>query len=41
LHAGENVGTGKDHTLFALINGTVQFGTKGPMKRHVVTVVPA
>jgi len=34
LHAGENVGTGKDHTLFALINGTVQFGTKGPMKRH-------
>ena len=41
LHAGENVGTGKDHTLFALINGTVQFGTKGPMKRHVVTVVSA
>ena len=25
LHAGENVGIGKDHTLFALINGTVQF----------------
>ena len=41
LHAGENVGIGKDHTLFALINGTVQFATKGPMKRHVVTVVPA
>jgi len=41
LHAGENVGIGKDHTLFALSNGTVQFATKGPMKRHVVTVVPA
>jgi large subunit ribosomal protein L27 len=41
LHAGENVGMGKDHTLFALINGTVQFATKGPLKRHVVTVVPA
>ena len=41
LHAGENVGMGKDHTLFALINGTVQFVTKGPLKRHVVTVVPA
>ena len=41
LHAGENVGIGKDHTLFALINGTVRFVTKGPMKRHLVTVVPA
>ena len=41
LHAGENVGIGKDHTLFGLINGTVQFVTKGPMKRHLVTVVPA
>ena len=41
MHAGENVGMGKDHTLFALINGTVQFATKGPLKRHVVTVVPA
>jgi len=40
LHAGENVGIGKDHTLFALINGTVLFVTKGPMKRHLVTVVP-
>jgi len=29
LHAGENVGMGKDHTLFALIDGTVKFATKG------------
>ncbi|MBI1890009.1 MAG: 50S ribosomal protein L27 [Burkholderiales bacterium] len=41
LHAGENVGMGKDHTLFALVDGKVQFATKGAMKRHVVTVVPA
>ena len=41
LHAGENVGMGKDHTLFALVNGKVQFATKGALKRHVVMVVPA
>jgi large subunit ribosomal protein L27 len=41
VHAGENVGMGKDHTLFALIDGKVQFTTKGAAKRHVVTVVPA
>ncbi len=41
LHAGENVGMGKDHTLFALVDGKVQFGIKGATKRHVVTVVPA
>jgi large subunit ribosomal protein L27 len=27
-HAGQNVGTGKDHTLFALIDGRVKFNTK-------------
>ncbi len=41
LHAGENVGMGKDHTLFALVDGKVQFAVKGALKRHVVTVVPA
>ena len=41
LHPGENVGMGKDHTLFALINGKVQFATKGALKRHVVMVIPA
>ena len=29
LHPGVNVGIGKDHTLFALVDGTVQFATKG------------
>lgn len=41
VHPGENVGMGKDHTLFALVNGKVQFVTKGASQRHMVTVVPA
>ncbi len=41
VHAGENVGMGKDHTLIALIDGKVQFATKGALQRHTVTVVPA
>ncbi len=39
-HPGANVGIGKDHTLFALIDGTVQFN-KGRKDRSFVTVVPA
>ena len=41
LHPGENVGMGKDHTLFALVDGKVQFAIKGAHKRHMVLVVPA
>ena len=41
FHAGENVGCGKDHTLFALKDGVIQFAVKGPMKRRTVTIVPA
>ncbi|WP_151445413.1 50S ribosomal protein L27 [Lacisediminimonas profundi] len=41
VHAGENVGMGKDHTLFALVDGKVQFLVKGPTQRQLVTVVPA
>ena len=41
LHAGENVGMGKDHTLFALTDGKVQFAIKGAAKRHFVMVVAA
>jgi large subunit ribosomal protein L27 len=37
---GENVGRGKDDTLFALVDGTVQFRTKAGDKKHV-EVVPA
>ena len=40
-HPGSNVGIGKDHTLFALTDGHVQFTTKGAAKKHTVVVVPA
>lgn len=39
FHAGENVGMGKDHTLFALTDGNVQFGVR--RDRKVVDVVSA
>lgn len=37
---GQNVGIGKDHTLFALKNGVVQFAVKGPSRRRTVIIVP-
>ncbi len=40
LHAGPNVGQGKDHTLYALVSGTVAFTTKGALNRHTVSVLP-
>lgn len=39
-HPGENVGIGKDHTLFALVDGTVEF-RKGRKNRSYVSIVPA
>ena len=41
FHAGDNVGMGKDHTLFALIDGKVSFAIKGALNRHMVIVTPA
>jgi large subunit ribosomal protein L27 len=41
FHAGDNVGLGRDHTLFATSDGTVKFEIRGPQKRRYVTVVPA
>jgi large subunit ribosomal protein L27 len=41
FHAGENVGIGKDHTLFALIDGQVQFRVRGAHSRKFVSIVPA
>ena len=40
FHPGENVGLGKDHTLFALIEGHVQFAIKGEKRRRTVSIVP-
>jgi len=37
-HPGENVGMGTDHTLFALINGKVNFRKKGAAKNTFVNV---
>ncbi len=38
VHAGTNVGIGKDHTLFATSDGQVKFETKGPKNRKYVSV---
>jgi large subunit ribosomal protein L27 len=41
FHAGTNVGQGKDHTLFALVDGHVSFATKGALNKHTINVTPA
>ena len=38
FHAGDNVGIGKDHTLFALKDGKVQFAVKGARKVRTVSI---
>lgn len=40
FHAGENVGVGRDHTLFAKADGKVEFSRRGPHKRQFVSIVP-
>ena len=40
FHAGNNVGMGKDHTLFAKVDGYVEFTVKGALNRKTVNVVP-
>ncbi len=40
FHAGENVGMGRDHTLFALKQGLVRFVKKGPLNRKYVEIIP-
>lgn len=41
FHAGENVGIGKDHTLFAKADGVVKFEVKGANNRKFVSIVAA
>ena len=41
FHPGTNVGIGKDHTLFALVDGHVSFAVKGAMNKHTVSVTGA
>lgn len=40
FHPGNNVGIGKDHTLFALAAGTVSFTHRGALNKHVVDITP-
>ena len=41
FHAGTNVGIGKDHTLFSLVDGHVSFGIKGALNKQMVNVTAA
>ena len=41
FHAGSGVGMGKDHTLFALLDGSVSYAIKGSLQRQTVFVTPA
>ncbi len=40
FHPGDNVGIGRDHSLFALIDGRVSYAVKGPQNRQTVSVTP-
>jgi large subunit ribosomal protein L27 len=39
VHPGSNVGIGRDHTLFARVNGQVQYAVKGELNKKTVSVV--
>ena len=41
FHPGNNVGIGRDHTLFSLVDGHVSFATRGALNHQVVDVTPA
>ena len=41
FHAGNNVGMGRDHTLFATADGNVKFEIRGPKQRRTISVVAA
>jgi len=41
FHAGTNVGMGRDHTLFAMVDGTVSFDVKGELSKQTVFVSPS
>ena len=41
FHPGQNVGIGKDHTLFALVTGKVQYKEHGPDSKSTVSIEPA
>jgi len=40
FHAGQYVGTGRDYTLFAKVEGEVRFSRRGPGQRKYIEIVP-
>ena len=40
FHPGVNVGVGRDHTLFALVDGQVRFAVRGEKQRRTVSIEP-
>lgn len=40
FHPGKGVGLGRDHTIYAIVDGTVEFKAKGPLARKTVNVIP-
>lgn len=41
VHPGDNVGMGRDHTLYARVGGKVEFAVKGAGNKKTVSVLPA
>jgi large subunit ribosomal protein L27 len=41
FHAGSHVGMGKDHTLFAMVDGKVKYAQRGPKQKNTVSIEPA
>ena len=41
VHAGVNVGIGRDHTLYSRVDGTVEYGVRGANNKQTVSVRPA
>ena len=41
FHAGSHVGIGKDHTLFAMVDGKVKYAQHGPKQKNTVSIEPA
>jgi large subunit ribosomal protein L27 len=41
VHAGDNVGIGRDHTLYARVAGKVKFAIRGERNKQTVSIIPA
>ena len=41
VHPGQNVGIGRDHTLYARVNGQVKYAVRGEDQKNTVSIIPA